>query len=62
MHSQAIEYRQQLLVIAHELGDLSQEGDALGNVGIAYWYLGNHDQAIACHQQRLTIARETGDR
>ncbi len=58
----AIDYHQQRLTIAREIGDRRGEGNALGNLGNAYDSLGQYQLAIDYHQQRLTIAREIGDR
>ncbi|MEL0592521.1 MAG: CHAT domain-containing tetratricopeptide repeat protein, partial [Planktothrix rubescens PR221] len=58
----AIDYHQQNLTIAREIGSRRGEGSALGSLGIAYCSLGQYQQAIDYHQQRLTIAREIGDR
>lgn len=35
---------------------------ALGNLGVAYDSLGQHQQAVELHEQALAIAREVGDR
>jgi tetratricopeptide (TPR) repeat protein len=35
---------------------------ALGNLGVAYDSLGQHQQAVDLHEQALVIAREVGDR
>ena len=47
---------------AHRLGNREREGNALGNLGIAYQQLGEPKRAIEYHEQALTFARETGDR
>lgn len=47
---------------AQRLGDRSAEGQALNNLGIAYWELGDIQRAIPYCQQALMIARESGDR
>ena len=44
------------------LRDRSGEGQALGNLGLAYYSLGQYQTAIDYHQQDLDIAREIGDR
>src|SRR5262249_9669363 len=44
------------------IGDGRGEGNALGNLGIAYWALGQVQKAIGCHEQALVISRAIGDR
>jgi tetratricopeptide (TPR) repeat protein len=58
----AIEYYQQALEIAREIGDRRGEGADLGNLGNAYSDLGEVQRAIEYYQQALEIAREIGDR
>jgi tetratricopeptide (TPR) repeat protein len=58
----AIEYFQQALAIARDIGDRQAEGACLGNLGSAFSDLGDEGQAIDYRQQSLSIARETGDR
>jgi tetratricopeptide (TPR) repeat protein len=41
---------------------LGGEGNALGNLGLAYAALGETRKAIDYYEQRLVIAREIGDR
>jgi CHAT domain-containing protein/tetratricopeptide (TPR) repeat protein len=53
---------QQALSIYRELKDRLGEGNALGNLGIAYDALGDYPKAIDYHQQSLKIAREIKDR
>ena len=50
------------LAIAREIGDRRGEGQALGNLGIAYADLGDARKAIEFYEQALAIAREIGDR
>ena len=50
------------LVIAREIGDRRGEGNALGNLGLAYAALGETRRAIELYEQQLVIAREIGDR
>ncbi|HBK63721.1 MAG TPA: hypothetical protein DD000_09435, partial [Cyanobacteria bacterium UBA11166] len=38
------------------------EGNALGNLGNAYYRLGDYTKAIEYYQQHLAIAREIKDR
>ncbi|PSB15848.1 hypothetical protein C7B65_23450, partial [Phormidesmis priestleyi ULC007] len=56
------EYHEQRLAIAREIKDRLGEGRSLGNLGIAYYSLGNYAKAIEYHEQRLAIAREIKDR
>ncbi len=53
---------QQALQICREIKDRLGEGNALGNLGLAYFSLSNYGKAIAYHEQRLAIAREIKDR
>ena len=59
---EAIEYCNQHLSIAKEVGDRAGEGQAYGNLGIAYRSLGKFQEAIEYHNQHLSIAKEVGDR
>ena len=58
----AIDYQEQRLVIAREIGGRHGEGNALGNLGTAYADLGEMEKAIDYFEQQLVIAREIGDR
>lgn len=58
----AVEYYEQRLAIARELGDVAGEAATLGNLGIAYDTLGETRRAIEYHEQRLFIARRLEDR
>jgi CHAT domain-containing protein/tetratricopeptide (TPR) repeat protein len=49
------------LAIAREIKDRRGEGNALGNLGIAYRNLGKYDKVIEFQLQRLAIAREIKD-
>ena len=53
---------QQQLAIAREIKDRYSEGVALGNLGFAYFSLGDYAKAIEYAQQQLAIAREIKDR
>jgi tetratricopeptide (TPR) repeat protein len=57
-----IEYYEQHLVVAREIGDRRGEGNALGNLGNAHAALGDARKAIEYYEQVLVIAREIGDR
>jgi tetratricopeptide (TPR) repeat protein len=61
-YHRAIEYNEQHLTVAREIGDRRGEGAALGNLGAAYGSLGEYHRATEYHEQRLAIAREIGDR
>jgi len=52
----------QALDAACRLGDRRSLGRWLGNLGLAYWSLGQVEKAIECHRQALAISREVGDR
>ena len=57
----AIEYHQQCLEIAKEVGDKAGEGTSYANLGNAYQGLGQYKTAIKYHQRHLEIAKEVGD-
>ena len=48
--------------IAIEIGDRGGEGRAYGNLGRAYWSLGDYQKSIEYHEKHLKIAIEIGDR
>ena len=50
------------MAIARYIGDRNGEGATLGNLGVAYNFLGEYRRAIEFHQQRLAIAREIDER
>ncbi len=75
-YQQAIEFHQQRLEIANEIGDSPEERlvcdtlrerqrngkvSSLGGLGNVYQSLGQYQQAIEYHHQCLKIAREIGD-
>ncbi|OCQ95114.1 hypothetical protein BCR12_06885 [Limnothrix sp. P13C2] len=49
-------------MIAREIGDRRGEANSLGNLGNAYYSLGQFQRAIDFHEQHRAIAREIGDR
>ena len=61
-HKRAIEFNQQSLSIAKEIGNKGTEGMAYNNLGTAYGCLGDHKKAIEFNQQSLSIAKEIGDK
>ncbi len=58
----AINYIEQALLIAREIGDRQNEGELLGNLGSVYSALGQYVTAIDYHKEALVIARRIGDR
>lgn len=58
----AVEYYQQNLALMKEFGDRGAQGRACGNLGNAYYMLGDFQAAIDHHHERLRIAREFGDK
>ncbi len=58
----AIEFHEQALAIAREIGDHWVEGFALGELGNAHRDLGQVERALSYHKEALAIARETGSR
>ncbi len=59
---EALQSWQQALIIYREIKDRQGEGDALNNLGIAYYDLGQYTTAIEYCQQHLALAREIKDR
>ncbi|MBW4653748.1 MAG: CHAT domain-containing protein [Kaiparowitsia implicata GSE-PSE-MK54-09C] len=55
-------YRDRVVQVAFPQESRQGEGNALGNLGIAYVDLGQYQEAIALYEQSLAIAREIGDR
>jgi tetratricopeptide (TPR) repeat protein len=60
--NRAIEYYEEALSLARELGDRQEEGLQLSFMGIAYHDLGNFKRALEFHEQALEIDRELGRR
>ena len=58
----AIDFFQQGLAIAKEVGDKESEGRAYGNLGIAYNYLYDVSKAVDFHQKKVSIEKLIGDR
>jgi tetratricopeptide (TPR) repeat protein len=57
-----IRWLEAALAASRQLNNRSDEGDALGNLGVAYQALGETRKAIELFEQRLVIACEVGDR
>ena len=51
----AIEFYEKSLVIKREIGDRRGEGNALGNLGIALYGLGEKERGIELMKQALVI-------
>ncbi|MDQ3817420.1 MAG: CHAT domain-containing protein [Acidobacteriota bacterium] len=58
----AIDYHTQALTIAREIGNRSDEGFALNNLGIEFSLLNNHQKAVEYFKQALLIYREVDNR
>ena len=50
------------LSIAKDVGDRAGEGSAYGNLGNAYYSLGDFQRAIEYHEKHLSITKDVGDR
>jgi tetratricopeptide (TPR) repeat protein len=61
-YRRAIEYHEQALAIAEEIGDRRGESASLGGLGDAYSSLGEYRRAIEYHVVALDTSREIGDR
>jgi tetratricopeptide (TPR) repeat protein len=57
-----IDWLEAALQAARKLRSRSAEGAHLGNLGNAYYALGQMEKAIGYHEQNLAIAREIGNR
>jgi tetratricopeptide (TPR) repeat protein len=57
----AIQFYEQYLAIARELGDRRGEGNALWNMSVALDELGQHDQIIQHAEQVLAIFEQIED-
>ena len=58
----AVQSWRQAVKLYREIKDRRGEGQALGNLGLAYDNLGNYPKAIEVHEQSLAIAREIKNR
>lgn len=52
---------QQHCSIAEEVGDLTGQRKACGNLGVCYFSLGQYVEAIEMHEKAWAIAEEVGD-
>jgi len=55
-------WKEMAVECCHALGRRGDEGAHLGNLGLAYWSLGEVKRAIDYYEQALAIRREIGDR
>ena len=58
----AIQSFEESIVIFRTVGDRQNESNSLGNLGGAYWSLGDYPRAIDLYEQSLMIDREIGNR
>lgn len=56
-----IRWREAALAASRRLNRRKAEGWHLGNLGLAFWALGDFQRAIEYYQQALAIAQETSD-
>lgn len=61
-YAQAIEFHQQWIEVKRKMGDRQGEANSLGNLGNAFFALGQYPQAIQAYQQCLEMARTISDR
>jgi tetratricopeptide (TPR) repeat protein len=59
---ESIRWLKTALIAARLMKDLNFEGWHLGNMGSAYYRLGNVRKAIKCYEKALAISREIGNR
>jgi len=57
-----LKYYSQALDIAKEIGNKSEEGNTLGNIGLVYNYLGQYPDALKYLSQSLDIAKAVGNK
>jgi FOG: TPR repeat len=57
-----VRWQEGYLAAAREIGDRTGEGGALGNLGNAYFNLGDARKAIEFYEQSLVFVREIGNR
>lgn len=62
LSERAIEYFNQSLELAVEIGDVDLQQGILNNLGTVYRGLGNQEQALEIYQQSLEINRKIGNR
>ena len=60
-YERAIDFYEQSLALAREIGNPSGEANSLGNLGLAYYNLGQYERALDFYEQSLALAREIGN-
>ena len=58
----AIDFHQQSLKIAQDIGKIDLEGKVHNNLGNAYQCLGDSQEAIRCYKRAISIAKKTGNK
>lgn len=58
----SIEWHSAGLIAAQKLGNKPDEGVNLGNLGLAYFSLGDYRKAVEYHEKALNISREIGSK
>ncbi len=58
----ALNFYQQILIIARKFGDILRVEATLNNLAVAYYGLGQYTKALECCQQLLPIQQQKGDR
>ena len=61
-NQEAIEYCQQSMTIAEELGDRYCEAFAWDSLGYSHHHLSQYPQAIGCYRRAVALHRAIGDR
>ncbi len=57
----ALNSGQEALAIAESMGDESKTADALSNIGVIHWQMGNFSMALDYHLEALSIYETTGN-
>lgn len=61
-HTTALSYHQMELDIAEEMGLLTLQSRACGNLGMVQESLGNFEEALRFQEQHLSVAAQTNDK
>ncbi len=57
----AIEFQQQRLALSQRVGDRQEQAYAWGDLGVAYYSLGEYGTARTCHEKQLALSEQTND-